>query len=72
VEKVCNGGHVAIPETLSAQVKVTVTGVAFHPLADATGEAVALIEGGVTSRLTVAQVVAERPAESTAVPQMDW
>ena len=68
VETVCGEGHVAIPARLSEQVNVTVTGVVFQiPLG--AGDAVALIVGGVLSRLMVTHACADKPALSIAVPQ---
>lgn len=61
-------GHVAIPERESEQVKLTATGVLFHPAAFAWGEATAAIVGGVLSIFTVTDVDAVFPARSTAVP----
>jgi hypothetical protein len=67
-------GQTAIPDKVSEHVKVIVTGiVVLIPFAFGAGEIVAVIEGGVLSRLTVAQAGAELfPAVSTACPQMDW
>ena len=62
----------AIPERLSEQANVTVTGVLFQPLPFTAGDWVAVMLGGVLSRLTVAHAVEERPVLSTALPQMDW
>jgi hypothetical protein len=68
---VCGGGQVTTPDKLSEHVKVTVTGVLFQPVADAAGDCVAVIVGGVKSKLTLAHAVADKPAMSTALPQMD-
>ncbi len=62
----------AIPERLSEQANVTVTGVLFQPLPFAAGDWVAVMLGGVLSRLTVAHAVEDRPVLSTAWPQIDW
>ena len=71
-DTVCCDGQVAIPERLSAQVNVTVTGVVFHPFGAGVGDATAVIVGGVLSRFIVAQAVAVSPELSVAWPQMDW
>ena len=62
----------ATPERLSEHVKVTVAGVLFQPLPEGAGEAAAVIVGGVKSKFTVAQAVADKPEVSTALPQIDW
>src|SRR4051794_35779275 len=58
-------GQVAIPDTASAQVKMTVTGPLFQPLPLA-GVRTAVISGLVLSMETVTVVVALLPALSTA------
>src|SRR4030042_34860 len=50
------------PDRLSEALKVTVTSVLFQPLALGSGEAEAVIVGGVLSMLTVAEAVAALPA----------
>jgi len=70
-ETVCGGGQTAIPERASEQVNVTVTGVEFHPLEEGAGDGVAVMVGGVLSRLAVAHAVEVKPVVSVAVPQMD-
>jgi hypothetical protein len=72
VETVCGDVKLATPERLSVQAKVTVTGVLFQLAPLAAGEEVAVIVGGVSSKLTVAQAFAVRPLVSTALPQIDW
>jgi hypothetical protein len=71
VVTVCGGGQLTTPDKLSEQVKVTVTGVLFQPVAEASGDCVAVIVGGVKSKLTLTQAVAGSPAVSKALPQMD-
>ena len=68
---VCGDGQVATPDRLSVHVKVTVTGVVFQVFASGAGEAAATIVGGVRSRFTEAQAVADSPELSIALPQMD-
>src|SRR5437867_3243559 len=62
--------HEAIPDKVSAPLKVTVTLVLFHPFAFAAGDAVALAVGAVLSMLMpVAEAEAlEFPALSVQVP----
>jgi len=51
---------------------VTVTGVLFQPLPEAIGDCVAVMVGGVLSKLTLAHAVVDSPVLSTALPQNDW
>ena len=67
VETVCGGGQIATPESVSEQVKVTVTAEVFQPPAFGAGEALAAMVGGVLSMLTVALALDELPARSTHV-----
>ena len=57
----------AMPERLSAQAKVTATGVMFQVFDCGAGDGVAVIEGGVMSKFTFAQALAERAELSVAV-----
>jgi hypothetical protein len=68
LENVCCGLQVEIPERVSEQLNVTVTEEVFQPFTG-TGDAVAVIVGGVRSRLTVPQTFPLRPSVSVAVPQ---
>jgi hypothetical protein len=63
----CGAGHVAIPERVSAQVKVTVTAELFQPAEFGAGEATAVIVGGVLSMLTVTVALTLFPATSVTV-----
>src|SRR5262249_3018253 len=65
-------GHEATPDRLSAQVKVTLTSVLFHPAAFGDGVALILIEGGVSSMLMLSVTDAVLPATSVAVPVTAW
>jgi hypothetical protein len=66
-------GHCATPDSESEQVKFTVTLVLFHPEESGAGVPVAVIVGGVLSRLTLAQTETDlSPLLSIACPQMDW
>jgi hypothetical protein len=69
-----DAGHESTPETLSAHVKVTVTGSVRTLLFPEGDVAVAMIEGELLSRLIVTEVEEEAPfpAWSTAVPVMLW
>src|SRR5579859_1501076 len=62
--------QVATPESVSAQVKLTVTLVLFQPNDVGWGVSVAVIEGGVLSILSVTAVLALLPALSVAVPEI--
>lgn len=62
----------ARPDRESEQTKVTATALVFHPLDDGAGNAVAVIVGGVMSRLTVTQAEEESPLVSIAFPQNCW
>jgi hypothetical protein len=64
-------GHEAIPESVSAHVKVTVASESIDPSAFGAGEIVALMLGAVLSTDTVAVTVALFPAISTACPVID-
>ena len=59
-----------MPDVASLQVNVTVTLVVLMPAEFGAGEGVAVIVGGVLSRLIVAVALALLPATSTAVPEM--
>jgi len=61
-------GHCATPDGESEQWNVTVTFVLFQPAELAIGKALAVIDGGVLSMLTVTPVVAPTPALFVAVP----
>lgn len=61
-----------MPDRLSLQVNVTVTGVLFQPLLLGGGEADAVITGGVRSMLTFTVVEALFPATSITVPVTGW
>jgi hypothetical protein len=50
---------------------MTLTGVLFQPFEFAVGVRLAVMVGGVLSRLTVAHALADNPVLSRAVPQMD-
>src|SRR5688572_4379910 len=65
-------GQTAMPDSGSAQVKVTVTGPLLQPASVTRGVAFAEMIGGVRSRLTVATLVVALPAWSTAVPGTTW
>src|SRR5215212_3696703 len=52
-----SAGQLAMPDSASAQVKCTVTGVLFHPFAFAAGESVAMIVGGSVSEPEIATVI---------------
>ncbi len=65
---VCDAGQTSTPESVSPQVKLTVTSALYQPLPLATRSGAALIVGAVLSMLTVARSVAVLPALSTAVP----
>jgi hypothetical protein len=52
VVTVTGGGQLAIPDSASSHVKVTVTSVWFHPAAFGAGLTVAVIVGAVTSSVT--------------------
>jgi hypothetical protein len=71
VVSVTGAGHVAIPESASEQVKVT---VALPKLMLPTGAGVttAVIVGGVLSRLTFTVVVPVLPEVSVTVPLTGW
>jgi len=62
----------ATPESVSPQLKFTVTLELFQPFALGEGEATATMVGGVLSRFTVTLVVAELPEVSVAVPEIIW
>ena len=62
-------GQEAMPERASEQVKVTVTGPLFQPLALGAGEATAVMVGDVRSMFNVRLVEVELPALSVAVPE---
>ena len=66
---VIGAGQEAMPERVSEQVKVTVTGPLFQPLALAAGEAEAVMVGEDLSMLRLALAEAELPALSVAVPE---
>ena len=68
-DTVTGGGHVAMPDSASAHMKVTVTGVRFQPAAFGSGDTVADIVGADLSTLTEIVAVARLPALSTAVPE---
>src|SRR5688572_21081359 len=71
-ERRTGGGHVATPESASAQVKLTTTSALFQPSAFE-GVRLAAIVGAVRSTLTLATVVlATLPARSIAVPDVPW
>src|SRR5205807_779504 len=72
VETVTGEGQIAMPDKLSEQKKLTITSVLFHPAALGAGAGLALITGGVPSRLTVADALAVFPAWSVALPVMIW
>lgn len=67
---VIGAGQVATPDSLSEQVKVTVTSLLFHPAGLGWGVTVGDRVGGVLSMLSVTDVLAVFPALSTAVPEM--
>jgi len=65
-------GQLATPDSVSEQVKVTVTGsVVLTPVEFGAGETEYVMTGGVVSMLTVALAVAVFPALSVASPVMD-
>jgi hypothetical protein len=66
----CGAGQIATPERASAHVNVTVTEVVFQPAAFGAGDALAVIVGGVVSRLTVTLALAVFPEVSVAVPEI--
>src|SRR5215469_17996596 len=61
-----------MPERESLQLKFTSTSVLFQPAAFAGGRAVAVMVGGVSSKLRVSDEDAVFPARSAAVPVMIW
>lgn len=61
-------GQVAIPESESPHVKLTVTGAVSHPLEFGAGEIFGITVGGVLSTLRRAEAVAVAPAASVTVP----
>ena len=61
-------GQEATPERESEQVKVTVTGPLFQPLALGAGEVAAVIVGEDVSMFSVTLAEAELPALLVAVP----
>jgi hypothetical protein len=66
-------GQVAIPESASEQVKLTVAlGPKIIPFAFGAGETVALITGGVSSIFSVIEVLPLKPATSVTVPEAVW
>jgi hypothetical protein len=65
-------GQVSIPLRASAQLKVTVTLLLFHPALLGTGDNTVVTVGGVLSRLMTLEAVALLPATSIAVPVMVW
>jgi len=72
VETRTGGAQFATPESESLHPKFTVTALVFQPLGLGAGVGVAVIRGGVLSRLTVAQAGAdETPDVSVACPQID-
>jgi hypothetical protein len=68
VEITVDEGQVAIPDSESLQVKLTVTGAVSHPLAFGAGEIFGIIVGGVLSSLITTVAVAVAPAASVTVP----
>jgi hypothetical protein len=73
VVTVADAGELATPESVSLQLKLTVTSVLFQPFAFAAGDCDALADGAVLSMLipvTVAELVF--PALSAQVPVRDW
>jgi hypothetical protein len=71
-DSVVGPGHVSVPDSASAQLKLMVTSELFHPAAFGAGVAVGKMLGETLSRFTVAVVVAVLPAKSVAVPVIDW
>ena len=63
-------GQESMPLVTSVQVNVTVALALFQPAAFGAGVMVAVMVGGVLSRLIVAAVEAVFPALSTAVPEI--
>src|SRR5260370_38428587 len=59
----------ATPLSASEQVKLTVTADLFQPFASGDGLSAPKMFGGVLSRLTATEAVAEFPALSGAVPE---
>ena len=64
----CGVGQLAIPDSESAQVNVTVTAELFQPAEFGDGDALALIVGAVLSMLSVMFALAVLPATSVTVP----
>src|ERR1051326_283967 len=62
--------HDLMPDTVSEQVKLTVSWVLFQPFAFRGGLALPLMVGGVLSSLTVTEPVPELPSLSVAVDVM--
>jgi len=61
-------GQLAVPDSASAQVNVTVTSCLYQPASFLASDAVAEMVGGVLSMLTTAVLLAELLALSVAVP----
>jgi hypothetical protein len=68
----CGDGQVAIPESLSLQIKLTVTEELFQPAPLGTGEETAVMTGATLSTLTVTLAEAVLPASSVALPGITW
>jgi hypothetical protein len=60
------------PDTASAQVKLTVTLLLFHPAAFGAGVMMGVTVGGVRSIFSVVVVLADCPAASVTVALMTW
>src|SRR5579864_833310 len=58
--------QLAMPDSASVQVNVTVTAVLFHPAAFGGGSTWPMIVGGLRSMLTVGDLLVEFPAASVA------
>src|SRR5258708_7769860 len=69
---VWGGGQAAIGAVVFVQTKLTVTLELFHPYASGTGDAGAVILGGVNAIFSSTFAVAEFPATSATVPVTIW